>query len=211
MANKPVTVRGHQTRQRILVAARTVFAREGYLATRMIDVVTAAGISTGAVYRYFRDKEDLFTAVVGDLHEELYRVSRSERFSFATDPYDALYEANLNYLRVFHQNRHVLRAFREAVAVNERFALVAESMRRRHNVRFVRACRRLHSITDVDGVDLSIAAEALACMVEQASYVWFAEEEKRENAVSVEDAARVVARAWYRMVFDQPEGGSATL
>ncbi|HZN71581.1 MAG TPA: TetR/AcrR family transcriptional regulator [Micromonosporaceae bacterium] len=50
-------------RQQILAAARTCFARNGFHATSMHDVIAEAGLSTGAVYRYFRSKEDLVTAI----------------------------------------------------------------------------------------------------------------------------------------------------
>lgn len=62
-------------RQQILDAARECFARNGFHATSMQDVIAAAGLSVGAVYRYFKSKEDLVTAiaeqVVGAVTEQL--------------------------------------------------------------------------------------------------------------------------------------------
>lgn len=50
-------------RQQILDAARTCFARNGFHATSMQDVISEAGLSVGAFYRYFKSKEDLVTAI----------------------------------------------------------------------------------------------------------------------------------------------------
>lgn len=50
-------------RQTILEAAAACFAKEGYDATSMEEVASAAGISKGSLYDYFRNKEDLFFGV----------------------------------------------------------------------------------------------------------------------------------------------------
>ncbi len=50
-------------REQILTAARTCFRRNGFHSTSMQDVITEAGLSVGAVYRYFRSKNELITAI----------------------------------------------------------------------------------------------------------------------------------------------------
>lgn len=50
-------------RQQILDAARTCFTRTGFHTTTMHDVVREANLSVGAVYRYFRSKEELAGAL----------------------------------------------------------------------------------------------------------------------------------------------------
>lgn len=50
-------------RQQILDAARVCFARNGFHATSMQDVISEAGLSVGAFYRYFKSKEELVTAI----------------------------------------------------------------------------------------------------------------------------------------------------
>ena len=49
----------------IIVAALDVFSEHGFAATRMEEVARRAGLSKGAVYRYFETKDELFRAVVG--------------------------------------------------------------------------------------------------------------------------------------------------
>jgi len=48
----------------IVAAALEAFAARGFAATRLDDVAKRAGISKGTLYLYFRNKEDLFKAVV---------------------------------------------------------------------------------------------------------------------------------------------------
>lgn len=52
------------TRGRVLIAAAEVFARTGFLAASMNDIVEAAGVTKGAVYFHFPSKEALAVAVV---------------------------------------------------------------------------------------------------------------------------------------------------
>ncbi|MET8832705.1 TetR/AcrR family transcriptional regulator [Micromonospora sp. NPDC004540] len=50
-------------RRQILDAARRCFRRDGFHNTSMQDVIKEAGLSVGAVYRYFPSKNDLITAI----------------------------------------------------------------------------------------------------------------------------------------------------
>jgi AcrR family transcriptional regulator len=50
-------------RQQIVDAARTRFATHGFARTSLTDIVSESGLSTGAIYRYFRSKDDIVLAV----------------------------------------------------------------------------------------------------------------------------------------------------
>ena len=75
--SKPVTRRRAQTRQRLLEAAREVFAREGFGRSTVEQVCEAAGFTRGAFYSNFTSLDELFLemwaqesgALLGRLHE----------------------------------------------------------------------------------------------------------------------------------------------
>ena len=50
-------------REQILSAAQRCFARKGFHATSMNDVFAEAGLSAGAVYSYFKSKDDIIVAM----------------------------------------------------------------------------------------------------------------------------------------------------
>jgi AcrR family transcriptional regulator len=50
----------HEARARVLNAAAKVFAERGYHRATMDDVARSIGVSKGAIYLYFRSKEELF-------------------------------------------------------------------------------------------------------------------------------------------------------
>jgi AcrR family transcriptional regulator len=56
-------------RRQILDGARRCFTRNGFHATSMQDVFKETGLSSGAVYRYFRGKDELITAVADEAFE----------------------------------------------------------------------------------------------------------------------------------------------
>jgi TetR/AcrR family acrAB operon transcriptional repressor len=53
-----------ETRSRILDAAERVFERQGVSGTSLSEVAQAAGVTRGAIYWHFRDKVDLFNAMM---------------------------------------------------------------------------------------------------------------------------------------------------
>jgi AcrR family transcriptional regulator len=55
--------RQEQTREQLLDAAATVFARRGYHEASVEEIASEAGFSTGAVYSNFSGKEELFLAL----------------------------------------------------------------------------------------------------------------------------------------------------
>jgi AcrR family transcriptional regulator len=59
-----------QRQETILQAAFAVFAAHGYEAARIDEIARKAGIAKGTIYLYFRDKEQLFRAVVRSLVEK---------------------------------------------------------------------------------------------------------------------------------------------
>jgi AcrR family transcriptional regulator len=58
-------------RQQILDAARARFLRTGFHATSMQEVIAEAGLSVGAVYRYFPSKSDLIVAIAEQIVAEI--------------------------------------------------------------------------------------------------------------------------------------------
>jgi AcrR family transcriptional regulator len=53
-----------ENRERILAAARRLIATGGYRAASVAAVARAVGLSTGAIYRYFPAKSDLFVELL---------------------------------------------------------------------------------------------------------------------------------------------------
>ena len=59
-----------------LAAARRCFVRDGFHGTSMQDLVDEAGVSSGAVYRYFPSKDAVIEAIAADNLEQVVTVIR---------------------------------------------------------------------------------------------------------------------------------------
>jgi AcrR family transcriptional regulator len=65
--NQPKWQRRSEDRPReICAAALDVFAEKGFAAAKLDEIARRAGVSKGTLYLYFKDKEQLFRAVVRD-------------------------------------------------------------------------------------------------------------------------------------------------
>ncbi len=63
-----------EKQQRILDAAETEFAAKGFAGANINVIAQKAGISIGAMYKYFGSKEDLFLTVIERAHDLLATV-----------------------------------------------------------------------------------------------------------------------------------------
>lgn len=67
-------------RQQIIEAARRCFARKGFAATSMQDIIAESGLSAGSIYSHFDGKADILRQTAGDvlgLAEEFLNEERS--------------------------------------------------------------------------------------------------------------------------------------
>ncbi len=62
------TERGEATRARLIETAYTLFCRQGYHGTSLRDIAESAGVAVGGIYNHFKDKEELFAAVLDTYH-----------------------------------------------------------------------------------------------------------------------------------------------
>lgn len=74
--------RGERTRHALVTSAEALFAERGFEATRLEDVALAVGIKRASIVYYFRDKAELYDAVLahvfGGLREQLEQALESD-------------------------------------------------------------------------------------------------------------------------------------
>lgn len=141
----PALTEGRALPERLLAAATRLFAENGYENTSVREIVTAAGVTKGAMYHYFAAKDDLLYEIYHRLlalqTERLERLaggagSPEERLRAAVIDVIGTSCAHLDGLTVFFRSMHLLpeerrRAVRaERRHYHERFrALVEEGGR----------------------------------------------------------------------------------
>lgn len=67
-----------RTRERVLAAAKSIFAERGFEAATIRDIASTAELSTGAVFASFSDKAELFDAVMAaDYEAAVHRMTEA--------------------------------------------------------------------------------------------------------------------------------------
>lgn len=61
----------NETKTRILECAQTEFAEKGFMRASLRSICKNAGVTTGALYFFFKDKEDLFASLVKEPLEKV--------------------------------------------------------------------------------------------------------------------------------------------
>src|SRR5690348_3168479 len=79
-------LRSEATRRLLVTAARRLFGARGFAGVGTEEIVRAAGVTRGALYHQFRDKEDLFAAVFEQVEGELIKRIGEVAAVHAADP-----------------------------------------------------------------------------------------------------------------------------
>ena len=88
-----------ENREKLVRAARTAFARDGFAAASMDELTAAAGLTRGALYHGFGDKKGLLWAVVAQIDSEMAERLRVVRES-APDAWQGLLAEGAAYIEM---------------------------------------------------------------------------------------------------------------
>lgn len=95
-----------ETRESILDAAENVFHDKGVSNTSLTDIAHAAGVTRGAIYWHFRNKEDLFDAMCQRVRGPLRAMIENMADPETTDPLGQLRAASAFVMRQVVGNPH---------------------------------------------------------------------------------------------------------
>lgn len=81
-----------ETRHRLIESALAEFSEKGYAKASLRSICAEAGVTTGALYFFFRDKEDLFAAIVEQPFEGLKKQLRAHFRAEKEIPLNEIYK-----------------------------------------------------------------------------------------------------------------------
>ncbi len=100
-----------ETHAALLDAAEHVFANKGVTNTTLNDVAVAAGMTRGAIYWHFKDKNDLFQAMCDRAFLPMEVLLNEVTSSCQEDPLTELRRLNLHFLKQVASNERQRRVF----------------------------------------------------------------------------------------------------
>ena len=89
--------RAAATRTQLVAVGRRLFAEHGFAGTPTEEIVKEAGVTRGALYYHFKDKQDLFRAVFETVEEELNEQVTAAAM-IQNEPWDGLVAGCAAYL-----------------------------------------------------------------------------------------------------------------
>lgn len=170
---EPTTPRGQRTRAALVEAARTVFERDGFLESRVIDITTEARCSAGTFYTYFENKEQAFAAVLLQVKEEMLHPGLPH-VPDDGDPRAVIEASTRAYLETYGRNARLMALMEQVANISPEF----QRLRRDRGAAFVD--RNARSIADLQtrgladpDLDPELASRSLSGMISRLAFFHF--------------------------------------
>jgi AcrR family transcriptional regulator len=137
-------------RQQLLAAAAWTFARKGYRAAAVSDIINRAKVARGTFYLYFDSKEQVFLAILEDFHERIRRMVDEPEPSvpLAEHRGQAMLQRSLRrWLELFAAHRDAAAVIlKEATSIDARFEARAAGLRELALNHFAKRVRRFQAL-----------------------------------------------------------------
>lgn len=194
------TARGRATREAFREGARTVFARDGYLNARLVDIAAEAGRSPGLLYQHYDGKEALLADLAEDFSEELQtKVAAPYRSGRSTLP--ALREAISEFWQHYRRRMAEVVGISQAAMIDPEFAARWQQIHQHATELVATGIRRAQEDGYCPGLVAEIAASALTAMVEQFCLTWQYHGGDSRVALDDETAVETLWQLWGHAVY----------
>jgi AcrR family transcriptional regulator len=195
--NTPRSDKGRRTRARFIEAGKVVFARDGFLKARIVDIAAEAKTSYGAFYHYFDSKEILFREIAEEMEVTLLSMDDVPHDRTGpVDPYERILEANRSYLSAYRRNAGIMRVIEEVGHYDDQVRAVRQKRQDEFAARQSASIRRLQrdGLADPD-IDARYASMALSSMVAAFASALFVSEAPYDFELAVEQLTMLWANA----------------
>jgi AcrR family transcriptional regulator len=188
----PTTARGVRTRAALVAAARTVFERDGFLASRLTDITAEASCSTGTFYTYFVSKEEIFLAVMEAAKDEMLHPG-VPHVEATDDPVSVIEASNRGYFEAYKRNAKLMMLQEQVATIDADFRQRRLERGEAFSRRNAKAIKRMQDDGLVDAaLDPMMTSRALSGMVGRLAYSSFA----LGMQWSVDDLVETSTRLW---------------
>lgn len=171
----PKSAKAQRTRQKILEAARAVFAERGFAKATAEEISTRAGVGYGTFYLYFTDKRQALHTILAEVDDQLYQLGqdgpgKAPKGLGALAPIKATISS---FFDSFKANADVLKICLELSATDPDFKNQHDKVRARLVNRVKEHIVKGLELGNTRNVDPEITSIALAGLVETIAVEWF--------------------------------------
>ncbi|WP_246288069.1 TetR/AcrR family transcriptional regulator [Paraburkholderia sediminicola] len=184
------------TRSALLTAARVVIARDGYTNSKIGDIAREAGKSVGVFYSYFKDKTELFSALVDAFQDDLKRLTPAPQ-DYEENTAPAIKAAVAAFWATYRQFHPEMLGLLETAFADDRLLKVWQSIRKRGIRRFAFRIRKQQEKGKCSSLDPELSASALMGMLEFTCFNWHS---RRLDYPDAEPNDTKAVEALYQMI-----------
>lgn len=190
-----MTERGRRTMTKLVDAAAVVFARKGFLDTKITDITAEAGVANGSFYTYFESKEGIFRAVIDEVNERMFTKSRVPAGA-GSSPYQRIEHATRAYVRAYREEAGLLMILEQVASFSPAFREMRRETRKSFRSRTERGIRRFQEAGLVSpSLPPDYTAAALISMVSNFCYMWLVLDEDYNEETAILTLSRLWAQA----------------
>ena len=196
-----------ETRQHLLECAKREFLEKGYMKASLRNICKEAGVTTGALYFFFKDKEDLFAALVEEPLKHLYLTMeehyaaemRSETQVVRLEQNDDDLETSREIIRQMYANRD---AFLLLLTKSQgsRFENCLDEIVDISEQQYRRLCDMVTGATGRPRIDDYMTHWMAHIMVDTFMHLFLHESEENMALKHVDALTRYLARGWMGMM-----------
>lgn len=197
-----------ETRKHLLECARKEFLEKGYMKASLRSICKEAGVTTGALYFFFKDKEDLFAALVEEPLHQLYsameehyttEMKHEEQVAQLEPSDNADLEASRQIIRHMYANRE---AFLLLLTKSQgsRFENCADEIVDISEQQYRRLCDTVTRATGKPRIDDYMTHWMAHIMVDTFAHLFLHEEEESVALKHIDALTRYLIRGWMGMM-----------
>ncbi len=170
----PKSAKAQRTRQKILQAAREIFAEKGFAKATAEEISTKAGVGYGTFYLYFTDKRQALHTILSEVDDQLYQLRSSEvNIGVGLGALAPIKATISGFFESFKANADILKICHELSATDPDFREQHNKVRSRLVNRMKEHLLKGLEFGNTRSVDPEIASTALAGLIETIATEWF--------------------------------------
>jgi AcrR family transcriptional regulator len=172
--------KGERSRRELTEIAINCFARFGFQGTSIDRIARAAGVTKGAIYYHFKDKDDLLGAAVADRIQEFEgRVQRACEGVEASRALRRIAEVCVQHAQSLDHPRFVIKLMAESIDTNDKISAQLREMMRRFRAFLRNLIRQAQERGEFrTGIDAEAVAAAYTSAVLGAEFQFYQDEER---------------------------------
>ena len=198
---------------RLMKAAKEVFLEKGFEMAQLSEICKKAGVTTGALYKRFSGKEELFCEVVSETVEAMdnyiKKIDESDLETFSDQQlYDGFYmnpETNIKWFRYLYDHREgvtLLIKCSSGTRYSDFHDIWTEKMNNIHYRFYLEAKRRGLATKDITEKEMNVLTSAVWTFFYKPFMLDFTWEEMEKTALVLRDFSN-----WYEVIGMKYNGG----